>query len=115
MIAQETETTQLLPRVDADQVLKKFKQPDEPLSPFINKIAQRIDGEDRPANLARKGKIYRNHAYYRDQQSGTYSPILDRWIQVEADDELRTINYIRQDVDRVVKQFEQSKTQIRIR
>lgn len=116
MIGLEREHLQphLLPLEDAQAQQKTWKEPCEELSKFIGRIIDRIDNEDKPARTARKAKIHRNHAYYRGQQSGAYSAVLDKWVSNE-DDELRIINFIRQDVDRVVKQFEQSKTEVKIR
>lgn len=110
----EQRTQHLLPLESAQEAKQEWKEPCEELQHFIGKIFDRISNEDKPARLARKAKIHRNHAYYRGQQSGTYSPILDKWVAGENED-LRIINFIRQDVDRVVKQFEQSKTEIKIR
>lgn len=113
-VAGTSQEPHFLPAEDAKAQTEDFKTPCEPLSQFINKFAERIENEDRPARIARKAKIYRNHAYYRDQQSGTYSPVLDRWVQSE-DDTFRSVNFVRQFVDRVVKNFEESKTEIKVR
>ena len=117
MIVSNTQTQQdkhFLPLEDERTQTERQKPLCEALSPFLNKLADRLENEDRPAKIARKAKIYRNHAYYRDQQSGTYSPVLDRWV-TGTDDHFRTVNFVRQFVDRTVKQFQQSKTEIKVR
>lgn len=104
----------LMPLEQAQDITKRSEQPSMELDRFVTSLAERINGEDNAARIARKAKIFRNHAYYRGIQTGTYGSALNRWIYT-PDKNLRVINYVRQMVLRVVKNFEQSKTFLQIR